>query len=176
MPPNYPINGMVDEENPEKAGFPAATVRRLGKGVAVHIPTEVFKVYWTFGYPDVLAWLGEVLHFLDPTPLFRTDSLSFVEVALRQKGDTLLVHFINGNSGRDLSYVRTNDLWVDDIPPVGPLTCFIRCSDKPGSASWEPGGEPADAIWSDGMLKVVLPRLEIHTCLKVPGWKRPTVA
>jgi hypothetical protein len=176
MPPNYPINGMVDEENPEKAGFPAATVRRLGKGVAVHIPTEIFRVYWTFGYPDVLAWLGEVLHFLDPTPLFRTDALSFVEVALRQKDDTLLVHFINGNSGRDLSYVRTNDLWVDDIPPVGPLTCLIRCSDKPGSASWEPGGEPAGAIWSDGMLKVVLPRLEIHTCLKVPGWKRPTVA
>jgi hypothetical protein len=172
MPPNYPINGMVDEENPEPAGFPAATLRRLGKGVAVHIPTSVFSVYWTSGYPDIRLLLKEILDHLQPDPLFRTDAPCFVEVALRQKGDVLLVHFVNGNSGRDLSHVMTKDLWVDDIPPVGPITFHVEAAERPQTVIWEPGAKPASASWRDGKLTVILPSLGLHSCLTVTGWKR----
>jgi len=173
MAPNYPITGLVDEANPERAGYPAATLRRLDKGLAVHIPTNLFSVYWSHGFPDILAWVREVLDRLQPEPFFRTDALSFVEVALRRKGDALLVHFINGNPGRDLSHVGTQDLFVDDIPPVGPITSWIRCAKRPARATWEPGGQPAETTWRDGVLEVVLPRLAIHTCLAIRGWQMP---
>jgi hypothetical protein len=168
----YPITGMVDEEKPEKAGFPAATLRRLDKGVAVHLATNFFDTYWRFGNPDMLAWLREVLGVVQPKPMFQTDALSFVEVSLRQRDDTLLVHFINGNPGRDLSYVNTDDLWVDDIPPVGPVTCRIASAARPKSVTIEPGGTRAQTRWSNGFLEIVLPRLEIHACLAVRGWRR----
>ena len=84
----YPITGMLDEENPERAGFPAATLRRLDQGVAVHLATRFFDTYWRFGNPDMLAWLRQVLAELQPQPLFETDALSFVEVSLRQRDDT----------------------------------------------------------------------------------------
>ena len=170
IPSNYAIHGMLDEEKPEEAYFPAATVRRLGRGVAVHVPTALFRVYWQFGNPDMLAWLRELLGVLHPHPWFRTDALSFVEVALRRKGRDLLVHFVNGNPGRDMSVVWTDDLWVDDIPAVGPITCWLRCSRKPGEASLQPGGQRAETTWDDGLLKIVLPRLEIHACLVVREW------
>jgi hypothetical protein len=169
----YPITGMVDEENPQKAGFPAATVRRLGKGIAVHVATTFFDTYWKFGNPDMLAWLREILPVLQPAPLFQTDALSFVEASLRQKGDTLLVHLVNGNPGRDISLVSTDDLWVDDIPPVGPITCRIRCASRPQSVTIEPGGTKAATQWRDGILEAVLPRLEIHSCLAIRPWQRP---
>jgi hypothetical protein len=169
----YPITGMVDEENPQKAGFPAATVRRLDKGIAVHVATMFFDTYWKFGNPDMLAWLREILPVLQPAPLFQTDALSFVEVALRQKGDTLLVHLVNGNPGRDISLVSTDDLWVDDIPPVGPIACRIRCGSRPQSVTIEPGGATAETRWRDGTLEAILPRLEIHACLAVRPWQRP---
>jgi hypothetical protein len=170
QPVNWCQAGLLDEVNPERAGFPAATVRRLGKGVAVHIPTDLFAVYWKYGYLDILAWLKEITQTLQPSPLFRTDAYTYVEVVLRQKGGALLVHFINGNPGHDMSYVRTEDLFVDEIPPLGPITSWIRCAERPQEVTWEPGGKAADASWEAGVLKVVLPRLEIHTCLKVSGW------
>ena len=170
--PHIAITNQVDEDNPEPAGFPAATLRKLGKGLAVHIPANAFSVYWRDGFLDIKAWLGEILEFLQPRPLFRTDAPSWVEVALRQRDDTLFVHFINGNPGRDLSHVGTSDLWVDEIPVVGPYRFWIRSARKPGRATWEPGAKPARTRWKHGVLEVVLPRLEIHTCLKLPGWQR----
>jgi len=172
-PDNYAIDGLVDEENPDPAGFPAATIRRLGKGAVLHIPTEIFRVYWTYGYPDILAWFRSLLKTLQPDPLFETDALSFVEVSLRRKGTKLLVHFVNGNPGRDIAYVDSRDVWVDDIPAVGPIESRIRCAEKPGRVYWEPGGTPAETVWKDGLLRVSRPRLEIHTCLVVEDWRRP---
>jgi len=172
LPVNWCMAGLLDEVHPERAGFPAATVRRLGKGVAVHIPTNLFRVYWKYGYPDILAWLQEIFKGLQPAPLFHTDAYTYVEVVLRQKTGALLVHFINGNPGRDLSYVRTEDLFVDEIPPLGPIASWIRCSQRPQQVTWEPGGIAAETSWEDGVLKVILPRLEIHTCLKIQGWSQ----
>jgi hypothetical protein len=174
QPVNWCMAGLLDEVNPERAGFPAATVRRLGKGAAVHIPTDLFAVYWKYGYLDILAWLQEITKNLQPSPLFRTDAYTYVEVVLRQKAGALLVHFINGNPGHDMSYVKTEDLFVDEIPPLGPITSWVRCAQRPHEVTWEPGGIAAETSWEDGVLKVVLPRLEIHACLKVQGWSQAT--
>jgi len=146
--------------------MPAATVRRLGKGLAAHIPTVFFQTYWQYGNPDMLAWLREILDYLQPAPLFRTDAPQCVEVALRRKGGSLLIHFVNANPGRDLSLVGTEDLWVDNIPPLGPITGCVKC-EKPDKVTWEPGGQPAQAEWKDGTLTFTLPKLEIHSCLVI---------
>ena len=96
-----------------------------------------------------------------------------MEVALRTKGDSLLVHLVNGNPGRDISYVGSDDLWVDDIPPLGPIRLRLRCADRPESVTIEPGGEPLKAKWANGVVEVVVPRLEIHCCVVVRPWRRP---
>ncbi len=170
LPVNWSTAGLLDERNPEPAGFPAATIRRFGKGATVHVPTDLFSVYWKFGNLDMLSWFREMLGMLQPAPLFYTDAQTYVEVVLRKKGDALLVHFINGNPGRDLSYVHTEDLWVDEIPPLGPITSWIRCPQRPRQVTFEPGGIVVQTSWGNGTLKVVLPRLEIHACLRVVGW------
>lgn len=173
LPVNWSTAGEVDEKNPAPANIPAATIRRLGKGVIVHIPADIFGVYWEVGYLDILEWLREIVTRMDPQPLFRTDAYTYVEVALRQRSSTLLVHFVNGNPGRDLSMVHTEDLWVDEIPRLGPFTSWIRCGRRPGKCTWEPGGKLADVSWNDGVLQVTLPGFEIHTCLKIEAWQRP---
>jgi hypothetical protein len=60
MPKNLAIVGLMDEERPVQAGMPAATLRRLGKGVAVHVPTELFTIYWRYGYPSILEGVREL--------------------------------------------------------------------------------------------------------------------
>lgn len=171
--PNWPIHGMVDEEKPERAGFPAAVVRRRGKGLAVHVCTSAFSHYWRFGTPELLAWFRELLEFMVPTPLIGTDAPSFVELSVRQKQGNLLLHAINGNPGRDISLVGSDDLWVNDIPPVGPYTFRIRCAAEPRTVREEPGAKGLPHRYEPGLLTVTLPRLEIHGCIVVEGWNRP---
>jgi hypothetical protein len=170
---NWPIHGMVDEEKPEPAGFPAATVRRLGKGQVIHVATNAFSHYWTFGTPELLAWFRELLETAVADPLMRTDAPSFIELSLREKDGNLLIHVINGNPGRDISLVGTNDLWVTDIPAVGPYEFQVRCAAAPRAVRQEPGGGRLEHRFKDGRLTVILPRVEIHTCIVVEARQPP---
>jgi len=170
---NWPIHGMVDEEKPEPAGYSAATVRRLGKGRAIHIATNAMSHYWTYGTPELLTWFRELLETAVPNPLIRTDAPSFIELSVREKGGNLLIHVINGNPGRDISLVGTNDLWVTDIPAVGPYQFHVRCASSPQAVRQEPGGNNLEYHFQDGRLTVTLPRVEIHTCIVVEAWQRP---
>ncbi|MCL5998471.1 MAG: alpha-L-fucosidase [Chloroflexi bacterium] len=173
LPENWPMHGVLDEEKPELAGFPAAILCRIGKGMVVHIATDIFSQYANLGDPQMLWWLREIVDILQPNPLFRTSTWSWVDISLRQKGNALLVHLVNCNPGRDVARLNTNDLWVDEIPPVGPIKVWIRSVDKPAGVVAEPGGVLVDSKWEDGVLEVVLPCLEIHSCLVISGWTRP---
>jgi hypothetical protein len=167
---NYPMHGQLDEEHPEHAGFAAAVMRRVGKGVIVHIATNIFSQYRQLGDPQMLRWLKEIVEFLDPQPRFQTDAPSWVDVSLRRKGNELLIHVVNQNPGRDISRIQTDDTWVDEIPEVGPYSFRLRCPRKPGKATWEPGNRPAESEWRRGILNVVLPSVRIHACLRVSRW------
>ena len=168
---NWPMHGQVDEEHPEAAGFPAATQRRLGKGLAVHVATNLLSQYWQYGDPAQLAWLRELLATLVPRPLLRTDATGCVEVSLRRRGDTLLVHLVNGNPGRDISHVGSEDWWVDDIPALGPLRLALRCRRAPRRVTWEPDGAVLPFTCAEGRVQVTVPRLEIHGCLAISPWE-----
>ncbi|MEO6906323.1 MAG: hypothetical protein ABI210_00390, partial [Abditibacteriaceae bacterium] len=76
---------------------------------------------------------------------------------------------VNGNTGRDLAHAGTDDLTVDEIPTIGPLTCKVRCAHEPKAVTIEPGGTKTEYSWSDGVLETTLPQLHIHACLKVQG-------
>lgn len=169
MTNNWPMHGQVDEEHPESAGFPAAIYRRLGKGVVAHVATAVFDQYRQFGDPQMLSWLREIVEFLQPMPLLLTHAPSWVDVSLRRKDRDLLIHFVNQNSGRDVSLLKTDDIWVDEIPEVGPYQVELRLSPKPSSIWWEPDHRQMPFVYRKGIVIVELPRLRIHGCLRVKG-------
>jgi hypothetical protein len=164
---NWPMHGQVDEEDPEPAGFAAAVARSVGQGRIVHICTDIFAQYRVLGDPQMLRWLREIVDGLQPDPPLATDAPSWVDVSLRCKRDRLLVHFVNGNPGRDVARLNTDDVWVDEIPAVGPITCEMRLHEAPEAVTWEPGGGALEHNWTEGVLTVVIPRLEIHGCVSV---------
>jgi len=103
----------------------------------------------------------------------RTAAPSFIELSLRAKEGNLLIHVVNGNPGRDISLVGTNDLWVNDIPAVGPYEFRVRCTAAPRSVREEPGGRELQHSFQDGVLTVTLPSVKIHSCIVVEPWDRP---
>lgn len=167
MPNNWPMYGQVDEEQPEPAGFPAAVTKAVDNGRIVHICTDIFTRYLYLGDPQMLRWLREVVDFLQPEAFFSTDAPSWMDVSLRRKGDALLVHFVNHNPGRDVARLHTDDLWVDEIPEVGPITSRIRLAEKPAAVTLEPGSGALEWAWRDGVLGVTVPKVRIHGCVKI---------
>ena len=165
---NWPMHGLLDEEHPEPARMPAAVTRRLGKGCIVHICTDIFAVYRTLGDPQMLHWLREVVDFLQPAPRVSTDAPSWVDLSLRRASDgRLLVHLVNQNNARDVAKLNSDDLWVDEVPPIGPYKVQLRLPRKPKSVTWEPGHAPLPSTYASGLLQVTVPRFHIHGCLAV---------
>jgi len=68
------------------------------------------------------------------------------------------------------------NLWVDQIPAVGPITCRLRCSRRPRSVRLVPGAGRLATRWSRGRLTVVVPRLHIHACVVVTPVDKPGAA
>ena len=164
---NWPMHGQVDEEHPEPAGFPAAVARNLGEGRVVHICTDIFGQYRTYGDPQMLCWLREIVDFLQPEPLFRTNAPSWVDASLRRKGHAMLVHLVNQNPGRDVAKLHTDDTWVDEIPEIGPFTCEVRRERKPARVTWEPGSKALKHEFSRGVVRITIPPFRIHGCIVI---------
>lgn len=169
---NWPMHGLLNEEKPDPAGVPAAVVRKFGRGSIVHLATDIFSVYHKLGDPQLLRWIKEIVDTIVPDPFFRTDAASCVEISLRLKSDSLLVHFVNGHTGRDLCQIGSDDLWVDEVPAVGPINVWLKCDPKTVQAQWQPGGNVAEMSMKDGHVQIVLPKLEIHSCLEIKGFHR----
>ncbi len=165
----FPIGGEMDEENPEEYEHPCVTINQYGKGKAAYISTELFNYYWHRGDWQILHWLKEVFKVLEPAPLFETDAPSWIEVSLREQKERgrMLIHFVNGNPGRDISYVNTNDLWVDEIPTVGGYTFRIALDKAPKNAYFAPDNTPAPFTYEKGYATFTLDRLHIHRCLVI---------
>jgi len=166
-PISYPITARLDEERPAEAGMPAVTARRLGRGLAVHVAGDPFPGFQTFGHPTVRAFTKNLLDRMQPQPLLATDAPSWIEISLRTRGDELLVHFLNGNPGFDISVVGSQDLFVDEIPEVGPYAASVRSAARPKAVFIEPGHKPLDFQWRDGRACFTVPRLKIHACVRL---------
>ena len=51
--------------------------------------------------------------------------------------------------------IGTDDLWVDEIPEVGPFMLALRLPERPRSVTWAPQGRRLSATWGRGELKLI---------------------
>jgi hypothetical protein len=54
----------------------------------------------------------------------------------------------------------------EGLRPATDVQVMLRCP-KPAAVIAQPGAEPIDFKYEDGVLTTALPRLEIHRCLEV---------
>ena len=167
LPANYPLHGQLDEDHPRPAGFAAAVFCRLGKGMAVHVCTDVFAQYNRLGDPQMLRWIREILAFLNPQPYLTTTAPVWIDISVRRKNGCIMVHFVNQNPGRDVVRVNSDDMWVDEIPEVGPFLLTLRQKHPPVAVEWQPNDKKIVSRHRAGRLTVEIPTFQIHGCLVV---------
>ncbi|MEI6970586.1 MAG: alpha-L-fucosidase [bacterium] len=143
---------------------PAAVLHRVGKGQVVYVPADLFRDFCHNRYPLTRCFVGALAERLLPDPDIRVCAPACVDVTLRRRGNTRLVHLVNRASGIPN---LPNSGVIDEIPPVGPVTVRMRSDGEPRRVGWELEKGEVEWRWERGTLTTRVPAVSIHGALRV---------
>jgi hypothetical protein len=145
------------------AAQPAATVAALGKG-------KIAATYFSFsrGYldrrsPKMRAFLSGLARELFPRPMVQVQGSSNVDVSVNRLHGKLAISLVNTSGPH---WDMKNPLF-DAIESVGPLELTIRAARKPGGIVLQPEGKPLPFKYQGGLVRLTVPRLDIHSIVLV---------
>jgi hypothetical protein len=147
-----------------QTGYPAATLRKVGKGAIAAIFGPVATNYADHCYPRIRSFVGHVLQALaGPMPV-ELDAPPWVIMTVRQRPGQLIVHLVNTASVNPLT---PNAPLIEGLSTVGPLTLRAWCARRPRAVSLAPVQGECGWKWLDGLLTIKLGSLHIHTAVVV---------
>ena len=144
-------------------GFPAATLHRVGLGKVAFVPFAIFREYKSNRYQPTRRFLGELMAALDFAGAIQAEAPLSVDIAYRQKGDTLQAHFVNRASGIPN---QPDNGAIDQIPHVGPIRLRWKMP-RPASVELVFETEKLKWKWQQGVLTVLVPRIRIHAAVLI---------
>jgi hypothetical protein len=144
-----------------EATAPGVTIRRHGDGAAVLFAGPIFGSHYSHYDLAIPLWIRKLLRNWAKTAV-RIQGPPQVQVVLRRKANRLLVHLINTNGERLMGGWPA----FDGLRPATDVQVMLRCP-KPRSVIAQPGAEPVDFKYEEGILTTGLPHLEIHRCLEI---------
>ena len=142
---------------------PAASTTPLGKG-------KIAATYFSFsrGYlqersPKMRAFLNDLTRRLFPSPMVEVKGSRNVDVSVNRLQGRLAINLVN-TSG---PHWDTKKPLIDSIEAVGPLEISIRTAPKPSKITLQPEGQPLVFEYRNGVARVTVPRLKIHSIVVV---------
>ena len=139
--------------------MPAATEFRFGDGCGVSIPWHLGTNYYIDGHECYLAFVRDILNILCGIHSAGKDLSPMVEITHGRKGDTEIVHFVNGSGHFGNSFFEPAPL-CEQSAVIDWNGGNVNCEniDEPGNIRWE---------LADGKLTLTVPRLGAHACIAV---------
>jgi hypothetical protein len=142
-----------------KDGQITATVNPFGKGKVGAVYESVASTYFRSHHPWLREFIGGLTTTLFPDPAVKVEGPYCLDVSLRTTRDgKLSVHLLN-TAGMPLP---DRYGFADFIPPLEDIRLTIKTAARPKSVTWVPDGGRLDWSWSNGLLKVTVPKLKIH--------------
>lgn len=153
----------------EDSGYPAITVRRVGRGWAAYIAGQVFRGYQTKNQWNLKHIVGNLLRLLVARPCVRVEAPAWLDVApmeqpLADGTRRLLVHLTNHHGNRP---VDRNNVCVEQVLPVRRVVARVRCDRRPTAVTLEPGALDCRWSWRRSVLTVRVPEVHIHTAIAI---------
>jgi hypothetical protein len=142
-----------------KDGEIAATINAFGKGQVGAVYGPVASIYFRSHHPWLRELIGGLAASLFPDPLIKVEGPPGLDISVRTTRDgRLSVHLLN-TTGMPLP---DRYGFTDFVPPLEGIKLAVRVRARPKAVTWVPDGGPLNWSWSDGVLRVTVPRLEIH--------------
>jgi hypothetical protein len=156
----------------EDSGYPAITLRPVGKGYTAYIANEVFRAYQVKNQWTLKPIVANLLRMTVTEPLVNVTAPAWVEVTLMHQGaehspsgrERTLVHLVNQHGDHA---VDGNSRCTEQILPVRDIQVQLRLSARPGKVTLEPDGSPANWVYADGIVTVAVPEVFIHRVVAI---------
>ncbi|OGV69836.1 MAG: hypothetical protein A3K19_28960 [Lentisphaerae bacterium RIFOXYB12_FULL_65_16] len=156
----------------DDSGYPAITLRRVGKGWAAYIATDVFHAYRIKNQWTLKHIVANLLRLMIPDPPVSVTAPTWLEVVLmRQPAESapnratrLLVHLVNhhGDMPGD-----GNGRCTEYVPPVQDVTVQVPCAKRPAHVTLEPDGTVPKWKFAKGIVTVRVPEVAIHRVVAI---------
>jgi hypothetical protein len=142
--------------------YPAVTIRKVGKGQIVAIHGTIMRTYYLTHQPRLREFIKQLLDYLKVTRRVIISGPPSIEVSLRRKHNTLIVHLVNRATNPTLT-PRLH--LVEEVPPTGWIDVRVCVEKKPRCVTLEPNNRQVKWSWSDGWLHASIPSVHIHEIL-----------
>ena len=154
-----------------KDGVPAAVSAKVGRGEIVLIPGPIGIDFKATHAPAIRQFVKRII---EPRvdPMVRVDAPPTVEVSVRLKGDSILVHLLNSTGMQ----VAGDYSAIDFVPAVGPVRVTVKVPVKPAKVTVQPEGRSLPVVVADGRVQATVDSLHIHSVVVVdlpPGKPEP---
>lgn len=146
---------------------PYAVLNRVGRGLVLYVPANLFRDFNHNRYPLIRAFVGDLMKHLDKGIGIRvTKAPVSIDFTPRRRGDDIILHFINRASGIPN---QTNNGAVDEIPKVGPITMKVKLPRKPRSVKLmlEKGSIKSKWLSKGGVLEFTVDLVRIHAAVVI---------
>jgi len=148
----------------ELSEYPAWTVNQVGAGAVAYVPAAVCHDFAHNRYPDTRRFLAAVVDSLQPGFEVSVTAPTAIDVALRCKEQTRLVHLVNRGSGVPN---QPNNGAIDELPVVGPVSLKVALAEEPWRVEEVLEGQPLRWDWCDGTLTVDLEGVRLHAAVAI---------
>ncbi len=157
---------LLDQQEPElnRAGFPAATINKVGAGAVLAVHGPVFDVYNAAHYPRLRCFIGDMVERLNPSGLIKVCGPWWVELSARKRDGKTLLQLVNRSSAGHLSPDRHV---VEHVSETGPFTVYVPMEKLPGRCYLAPDKAGLDWSYRDGILEARVAGLGIHNVLVI---------
>ena len=140
-------------------GYAAATVKSYGKGRISGIYGPFFEEYFRSHDKMLRQFLDSVIEQLQPVGLAKVTASPNVSFSLRKKNGLLQAHLVNLSCD---PITTPESPCVEEVPAIGPVELAIPMDAEPKALWLQPGGNPVDWRYADGLLRVHLPQIGIY--------------
>ena len=132
-----------------------------GEGKVAYVAGELFSAYWNSNAPRLKVLIRNLVELVTLDKLLEMDAPPCVEVSLFKQGARLIVHLVNYH----VEKTGGGRAFAEYVPPVRDIGIRMRLAHNPSEVTQMPEGRSLPYTFEDGLLRVQVPELDIHSCL-----------
>jgi len=141
----------------------ASSVNNLGKGKIAAVYFNAGSDYKEYKSPVLRDFVNNTINELFPDQLVMVSGTHLVHVTLNRLNDRMYVNLINIAG----EHTNQNAIGYDEIPSLRDFKVSIDTKKKPSKIILQPEGRELEIDYQNGLSKVVVPELMIHSILEV---------
>jgi len=146
-----------------KGNMIASTENSIGKGKVAGVYFNAGSDYLEYKSPVLRDYINSIINDLYPDQLVKVTGSHLVHVTVNMLNNKMYVNLVNIAG----EHINQKAIGYDEIPALKDLTVSIRTDKEPVKIILQPEGRELIVDFQNGVSKVIIPELKIHSILEV---------